>query len=331
MAEGFFPLDERWRLTGSSYSERLSQQMVWLSGLVPSFEQAQAVFARIGHRQVPRMSIWRQTQSYAQRLQDHRLEQQARVRPERVVLPPAGQDHGQRKGISMDGGMVHIRDEGWKEFKLGAIYDVVPGREADPLTGEEVEQAQATGILCTGVLGPVDQFGPALWHLAVEQHVPQAADSSVTADGAPWIWNLTADYFPDSVQIVDWYHACQHLAQAAAALHPDDPAAAQRWFKQHQHALFQGQLHVITSALDQADLSDHAHYFHTHKRRLQYLEFRENGYPIGSGTVESLIKQCKLRLTGPGMRWSRSGAQHMLLIRSTVLDQTFDTLWADAA
>ncbi len=56
------------------------------------------------------------------------------------------------------------------------------------------------------MLGTKDEFGPALWRLAVEHNIPQAADLSVTAD---WIWNLAADYFPDSVQIVDWFHPVQ--------------------------------------------------------------------------------------------------------------------------
>ena len=201
----------------------------------------------------------------------------------------------------------------------------------DPLSGEHVAQAHALNITYSAVLGSVEQFAPALWLEAVNHDVPQAADSSVTADGAEWIWNLTTDYFPDSVQIVDWYHACEHLADAASTLHPDDQPAAQSWYRRKRDALFKGNIHLITRPLDEAGLSNHSRYFHTHKRRMQYLEFREEGYPIGSGTVESGIKQIKGRLTGSGMRWSRSGANHMLVIRSAVLGNTFDALWAAVA
>jgi hypothetical protein len=186
-------------------------------------------------------------------------------------------------------------------------------------------------VAYAAVLGSVEQFAPALWATAVAHQVPQAADSSVTADGAEWIWNLAADYFPDSVQIVDWYHACEHLAGAAYALQPDDPERAQRWFKQAQKHLFLGNLHLITAPLDDAGLENHSRYFHTHKRRMQYQEFREEGYPIGSGTVESGIKQFKARLAGPGMRWSRLAAERMLVVRSAVLASDFDALWAAAA
>jgi len=60
-------------------------------------------------------------------------------------------------------------------------------------------------------------------------------------------------------------------------------------------------------------------------------EFREEGYPIGSGTVESGIKQFKARLTGSGMRWSRPGAERMLIVRASVLGDSFDALWQAAA
>jgi hypothetical protein len=294
-------------------------------------ERAAQVFERIGHVQIPAVSIWRQTRLHGARLEAWLKRQRDYVRPERVVLPPPGLDHRQRKGISIDGGMVNIRGEGWKEFKVGTVFDVALRLERDPRTSEWVEQAHGVNVAYAAVLGSVEQFAPALWATAVAHQVPQAADVSVTADGAPWIWNLAVDYFPDSVQIVDWYHACEHLASAAHALQPDDPEWARRWFKQAQEHLFLGNIHLITVPLDTAGLEDHARYFHTHKRRMQYQEFREQGYPIGSGTVESGIKQFKARLTGPGMRWSRPAAEQMLLIRSAVLARDFDALWAAAA
>jgi hypothetical protein len=145
---------------------------------------------------------------------------------------------------------------------------------------------------------------------------------------------LAADLFPDSVQIVDWYHACQHLA--ATALYPNDPDRAQGWLKQRKDALFLGHVHTITRPLDAAGLAEHSRYFHTHQRRMVYHEFHENGFPIGSGTTESGInpgtgvKQFKSRLTGSGMRWSRPAAQRMLILRAAVLGDSFDALWVDA-
>lgn len=235
------------------------------------------------------------------------------------------------KGISLDGGMVNIRGEGWKEVKVGTVYDIELRLERDKDTQELLEMPHAVNIAYTAVLGDVQAFAPALWHVAVQQGLPTAQASSVTADGAEWIWNLVADYFPDSVQIVDWYHACQHLALAAQALFTDQPEKTRAWLLEHATALFQGQIHCITQALDTAGLTDHSHYFHTHHRRMNYLEFREAGWPIGSGSVESEVNQYKARLSAAGMRWSRSGAQRMLVIRGAVLDTSFNASWTAAA
>jgi hypothetical protein len=139
--------------------------------------------------------------------------------------------------------------------------------------------------------------------------------------------NVAADYYPDSEQIVDWFHACEHLAQASTALYPQEEEKSQGWYKEHQTNLFRGEIHVITGLLDHNELADQSRYFHTHKRRMRYQEFREEGYPIGSGTVESGIKRFKNRLTGSGMRWSRQGADRMMVVRGAVMADTFDRLW----
>jgi hypothetical protein len=307
--------------------------MVWLSGMVPSYEAAAEVYQRVSGQHVPSVSLWRQTQRRGARLKAYGQRQQEHVRPERVVLPLTPHAQPQCQGVSMDGGMLHIRGEGWKEFKVGTVFDIVQHWERDSRSGELVERPHAAQIGYTAVLGTVSEFAPALWALAVERGVPAADDSSVTADGAAWIWNLVADYFPDSLQIVDFYHACQHLALAASALFPDDPGRHQRWYAQQLDILFQGGAPLIAADLEAAGLPEHALYFHTHQRRMQYQEFREQGYPIGSGTTESGVKQFKMRLTGPGLRWHAPNAEPMLLLRGVVLAGTFtfDALWAEAA
>lgn len=303
--------------------------MVWLSSLVP-YGQAEQVFERIGQLHLTDATLWRHVDYHGRRLQAYVEHQQAQVSPERVILDDARQDHDIPKGVSLDGGMVNLRGEGWKEFKAGVVYDVGqrPGR--DPQTGEMTELPCAETRQYTAVVGDVSQFAPALWALAVAQQVPRAAHSSITADGAEWIWKLAADLFPDSTQIVDWYHATQHLADAAHGLFPADENHAQQWYRQMQTPLFRGEIWRITRSLQQAGLADHARYFDHHQRRMQYQEFREDGWLIGSGPVESEIKQFKARLTGPGMRWSRPGAERMLLIRAAVLNHQFDALWAAA-
>jgi hypothetical protein len=70
-----------------------------------------------------------------------------------------------------------------------------------------------------------------------------------------------------------------------------------------------------------------AGYFQENYRRRQYLEAREEGFPIGSGMVESACKQFRARLAGAGMRWSRVGLERLLPIRAAIMSQRFDQVW----
>jgi len=330
VVKAIFPLDQRWGLNETVYSREMAKRMVWLSGLLP-YEQCPAVFERIGKRMIPASSIWRQTQRHGQSLQQQLERQRQQVSVERVVLPDARYDHDQRKAVSMDGGMVNIREEGWRELKVGAVFDVELRLERNPRTQALDEMAHAETIHYTAVLGSQETLTPALWALAVEQQLPTAKERAVVADGGRWIWNVAEDICPDGRQIVDWSHACQHLAEAAQARYPDDEKSRQRWFHQLKDWLYLGQIQAIIHSFTQAGDADHAQYFDRHQRRMQYLEFREEGWPIGSGTVESGVKQFKQRLTGAGMRWRSDAADRMLVIRAAVLSNDFDRLWNAAA
>jgi hypothetical protein len=309
----------------------MGKQRVWLSGLLP-YRQCEAVFERIGERMIPASSIWRQTQQQGEGLQAYVEQQRQQVSVERVVLPDARYDHDQRKAVSLDGGMVNIRGEGWRELKVGAVFDVETRLERHPQTQELDEMAHGVNVHYTAVLGAKEEFAPALWALAVEHGLPTAKERAVVGDGAAWIWSVAEDVCPDGRQIVDWFHAVQHLTEAAQALYPDESDSPKRrqWLISHKDHLYMGRIHKIIAALQHHDRADLATYFEHHQRRMQYLEFREEGFPIGSGTVESGVKQFKQRLTGTGMRWNADNANRMLVIRAAVLGNDFDALW-DAA
>lgn len=325
---GVFPQDEQWGLNETVYSREMARQMVWLSGLLP-YAQCEQVFERIGERFLPSTSIWRQAQRHGVGLQTYVEQQREQISVERVVLPDALHDHHHRKALSMDGGMVNIRGEGWRELKVGSVFDVETRLERNPQTQELDEMAHGVNVHYTAMLGTTNDFTPALWALAVEHDLPTAKERAVVGDGALWIWNVAEDVCPDGRQIVDWFHAVQHLADAAVALYPDDNDDRKRthWLKTYKDHLYRGRIHKIIAALKKRKRDDLASYFERHQRRMQYLEFREEGFPIGSGTVESGVKQFKQRLTGTGMRWNADHANRMLVIRAAVLGNDFDSLW----
>jgi len=188
-------------------------------------------------------------------------------------------------------------------------------------------------------LGGPEVFGHLVWAEARRRRWTQARDTEVLGDGAPWVWNLASEHFYTSRQAVDWYHATEHLAHAAHLLKGEGASTAQRWFKEQKTPLFEGHADHIATRLQQAaltnpnvadDLRREADYFQDNYRRMQYLELREDGFPIGSGMVESGCKQFRARFTGPGMRWSRSGLERLLPVRAAILSKRFDPLWQGA-
>jgi hypothetical protein len=239
----------------------------------------------------------------------------------------------------MDGCMLYIRGEEWKELKVGCFFDVEWTKILDAQTKEEVEVGHAaqTSYICH--LGGPEPFGRKLWTEAKRRKWHDAVDTQVVADGASWIWNLVGDYLYDAHQLVDWYHATEHLGLAAnLAFEPGSPQA-QRWFKHQENRLFQGHADQIAETIIQLaderleqreELLQQAGYFEHHQHRMNYLEMRAEGWVIGSGMVESGGKRFKDRFTRAGMRWSREGAEKLLPLRSAVMSGRFEERWRAA-
>jgi len=242
-------------------------------------------------------------------------------------------------GVAMDGGMIHIRNEGWKELKVGSLFDVEVRPTRDAETGERVELAHAVNNSYVAHLGGPEIFGQMVWAEAARRDWEQAADTEAIGDGAPWIWNLTLEHFYDSRQVVDWYHAAEHLAGVARLLKDEGGLAEKRWYNARETTLFEGHAARIAQELEAAartqpsvakELEKEAGYFRKNQRRMNYQEMREEGWAIGSGMVESAAKQFKARFAGPGMRWSRPGAERLIPVRAAIMSRRFDDLWHTA-
>ena len=126
MAQVIFPLDEQWQVDERGYSSGLSYQVVWLSALVP-FGEVHQILNEVGQINMGATTIWELNQSHAERLHQARLKEQAHVSVERTRWHSEQYDPFLCRCVSMDGGMVCIRGEGWKELKVG----VVSGLEQD--------------------------------------------------------------------------------------------------------------------------------------------------------------------------------------------------------
>ena len=318
----FSPLDNKWQVDARGYSSQFAYQVVWLSGHVP-FAVVSQIFAQLTQLSIGATTIWEQTQVHGEQLVAHQETQESQTSVERTRWNQQDYDPFLKRCLSIDGGMIHIREEGWKECKVGLVSDFVHQWQQDK------PGVRLLNSHYTAVIGDVETFSPALWKLAVEQKVPYAGCLVAVCDGAQWIWRLVNDLFPVCTQILDWYHARQKLAQLTQDCFPDDPQQAQRIFQQMPNKLFQGRISDIIQFGQ--DRQQSTSYFYNQQRRMQYQQFQAQGFPIGSGGVESGIKQYKQRLTGARMRWSRQGAERLVTIRSAILSDTFAELWEQTA
>ena len=191
---------------------------VWLSGLV-TFAEAATILNTIGEIPISASSLWRRVAVWGPQCQALEATQRATslAAPTREELNQTEALISQDLGAAMDGGMVHIREEGWKELKVGCVFAIRQQPTRDKHTGEIVDLAHAVANTYVAHLGGPSVFGDLLWAEARQRHWMQARETIVLGDGASWIWNLTADKFFTSRQVVDWYHAKLHLTQAATA------------------------------------------------------------------------------------------------------------------
>lgn len=322
------------------WSEHVAKYAVWLGGLM-EFEEAERVLNQIGHIPISDTSVWRRTQRWGQRFQAEETAQRAvaTASPARGVPVPGEVRDLPEMGVAMDGAKVHLRGEGWKELKVGCVFDIESRPTWDKPTREMLDWAHAVRNSYVAHLGGPETFGEQVWAEARRRQWTRARDSIALGDGAAWIWNLVQTHFFDSRQAVDWYHATEHLANAANLLKGEGSRAAQHWRTAQATPLFEGHAELIAARLLEV-AQDHpavaeglrreAGYFRDNQPRMQYQELREDGFPIGSGMVESGCKRFRARFNGAGMRWSRPSLQRLIPIRAAIMSRHFDQMWQTA-
>lgn len=302
------------------------------------FEQAEKILREIGQVNISRCSIWQRSQVWGTQFKAREEAERVKANalPEQWQPPSRAVEPDRRMGVAMDGLMVHIRQEGWKELKAAAVFDIEVRLGKDAQTREPVQLAHAVRNSYMAYLGGPEVFGEMVFAEARRRDWELAQDTQVVADGAVWIWHQADLHFGRSRQLVDWYHANQHLAAAAKLFKGEGTPAFQLWFNSRETALYQGHAARIACELEQAandlppvadGLRREAGYFREHQHRMNYLEMREEEYVIGSGMIEGGAKQYQARLCGPGMRWSRAGAERIIPIRTAILSGRFADVW----
>jgi len=243
---------------------------------------------------------------------------------------------GRRVVISSDGGRIRLREAkrgpktkkgrrrytgAWREPKVLIIYVV---------DAEGKREASFAPVIDATLKGPDAVFALLRTYLQ-RLSITQADQVLFVADGAPWIWKrvpLLVQALGLAAQqvheLLDFYHAVQHLAQVAALRNDWSAKARSRWRTQQRRLLLRGQLEQVIAAIrdlcrgrNSKAMRTHRDYFIKHQSRMAYAQLMAMKLPIGSGAIESTVRRVvNLRLKGPSIFWCRASAEAILLLRS---------------
>ena len=229
-----------------------------------------------------------------------------------------------RKG-KIDGQPAHTR-----EAKLGCVFT----QTAWDKEGFAIRDPDSTTY--TGAIETAEEFGKRLYLEAWTRGWSRAQKKVVIGDGAEWIWNLADPYFPGAVQIVDLYHARQHLWELTRKLYPNDATNQKAWIKVHQKRLLdKGKIEKLVTSLRSIESTNpevrekirtEAGYFERNAERMRYPKFRWQHLFVGSGVIEAGCKTViGSRLKRSGMFWTVRGANAILALRCCQLTDALRT------
>jgi hypothetical protein len=211
----------------------------------------------------------------------------------------------------------------WQQMKVGCVYwqDAQERWHKQMIWGRESPE----------------EFGAALFRLACQCGYRQAEERIFAADGADWCWDIHARYFSQATGILDWYHASEHVWNAAHALHADDPTA-KAWAEE---ALGRLRCHggdglvewlrnqdAHESKRKRQHLRELLNYLEPRRWCTDYPRYRAAGWQIGTGMIESTARQLVgVRLKGPGMHWTEAGALAITALRAHDLNGHWHSFW----
>ena len=192
----------------------------------------------------------------------------------------------------------------------------------------------------TGAIEGTEEFGRRIYAEAWGRGWSRARKRVVIGDGAEWIWNLVALHFSGAIQIVDLYHARQHLWDVARRLFPNEEGKQKAWMRIHQKRLLdRGKIEKLVGALrsiqsDNPEVAEkirtEAEYFERNSERMRYPKFRRQHLFIGSGVIEAGCKTVVAsRLKRSGMFWTVRGANAILALRCCYLNGEFEDYWEE--
>lgn len=304
-----------------------------------SFELAAEAYSDATGGNMSKDSLRRVTERWGQVVEDKRMAEAKQVYATEVPQPvrqvvSVNKPIQELANISSDGGMVLLREEGWKEVKMSVISEVKPKTKQEVLP--EIRILLTRHSYQAG-LWNADEMGQHQYLEGARRQVELCPRLSSVNDGAPWIDRITTSNYPQAIQIIDWSHAHERLWKVSKAAFGEGSLQSQHWVEKQAELLWHGRVKEVMSALHALDwkhisclddVRQSPAYFESRQSKMEYAYFRQAGYPIGSGTVESGVNSVvHHRMKRQGRGWKRKNAQAMLAALSEFHSGRFQIAW----
>ena len=314
---GRIPLDEKWDLDERAPSPSLRRSIGVLAAEAP-FARDRRIMRQVGLVDLPEKRFQESSEALGEKMKEALY-------------------------IQMDGGRLNTVEDGWKEPKVATLFwdeDIV---EVSKDRREILKREYVA------VLDDADELAKRLWEAACRWEWWKAARVVVLGDGAPWIWNRAEELFPGATMILDQGHAFEHIWDCAKILfggrgrkkstkrddddEKNEPSEADlqtcAWANARIDELKAGDVEAVLADLrsqrpkkeeGKEAVSGLMGYLEDNQERMRYAEYRDQGLMVGSGAIESGIKNVvNLRMKGCGMRWATERAENMLNLRAAHL------------
>jgi hypothetical protein len=336
-------LEARLGVIGGFWLPDAAKQATWVvSQMTPGLSEE--LFARVGTMQPSKSSLDRLPKEIHERWEDDRLAFEAELRA--VTEIP---EETKSIAVSIDGVLAPMKEGGSVEKRArnadaGRMTRGPAGyREVGCATlsfcDEDGEMISA--IRLARMPEPKKKTVKASILAELGAVLAQRPDLPVVkiADASHDNWSFLGTQIPGGAEIIDFFHAAEHLGEAVAAAYGDGTREARLRFQELREILRDdcGGVDQIVRALAYLR-SKHPRkkriaavlgYFRKHRKRMRYFEHKEFGLPIGSGPVEAACKTLVTqRMKQSGMRWGMSGGQSVLTVRGWTQSERFDRAWA---
>jgi Uncharacterised protein family (UPF0236) len=356
---GEAPDDAVWGVDERRTSSGVQREISYLCGRL-TFEEAAETFCRqvpLGMSARQALTLMRPVGEGLARVQARQVEcaqaqaKQARSDPrqerqtkeiERLYIEVDGVFARMRRGsVPMEHEEQQRKGDVYREIKAGAVFRAERGsRRSELVSGVYVDTPAPDSLRYVARRTAKGGFDWLLYQLAEHCGLSRAQQVVVLGDGAPWIWNLATEHFPGAVQIVDLYHAKEHVWDVAQAVFGTGTAQGSAWATAACSLLEEGQTDALVSAIaalppippepgQARSIPERAvDYFTRNAERMRYPLFRAQGMHLGSGIAEAACKTIvSTRAKRSGMRWTPEGIDALLPVRTAVLNGAYDSLW----